>query len=58
MLVASPGTIITDHLFISSLLSFDYMQEFSHVCFYGHCPPVGGLPIKLPPNDLKDLLFL
>lgn len=32
------------------------MQNAFHACICGHCPPVGGLPVKLPPNDLKDLV--
>ena len=34
------------------------MQDVFHVCAYGHCPPVGALPVKLPPNNLKDLMLL
>lgn len=58
MLVYSPGTITTDHVFLSCLLSSAYMQKCFHVCIDGHCPPVEGLPVKLPPNNLKDLTFL
>lgn len=34
------------------------MQKFFHVCIYGNCSPVGGFPVKMPPNDLKHFMFL